>query len=219
MKTRLAICGAGGFGREVAVMIAQINQHQPMWNVIGFFDDHKKTTEPIDGLPVLGNIDQINHHLLKLSICIAVADPVVRASIVRRITNPAIDFPAIIHPSAILGDENRNSVGAGTIITAGVILTTGIAISEFCIVNLASTIGHDVNLGSYCTIMPGCSISGNVSIGQQSLMGTGSRILQGITIGENCIIGAGSVVTKSFGENLKLLGVPARKRIHHVERI
>ncbi len=219
MKKKLAIYGAGGFGREVVVMIAQINQHHNTWNLVGFFDDHKAAGEEVDGLPILGGIDQLNQYPTDLAICMAVAEPLVRIILVQQIVNQKISFPTIIHPSAILGDPLRNKIGKGSIVTAGVILTTGISIGEFCIINLSTTIGHDVALGDYGTIMPACSISGNVTLGEGTLMGTGSRIIQGISIGANCMIGAGAVVTKSFGSNLKLLGVPARKRSQHVERI
>lgn len=219
MKRKLAIYGAGGFGREMAVMIEQINNQSPAWDVIGFFDDGFQNNEEVDGLKVLGGINDLNSYSNILSICLAVADPVIRFNLAKRITNPKINFPVIIHPQANVGDSKRNGLGRGSIITAGVIFTTGIELGEFSIVNLSSTIGHDVKLGACCTVMPGCSISGNVSIGSCSLMGTGSRIIQGITIGENCRIGAGAVVTKSFENNLKILGVPARKRTNHVEGI
>jgi sugar O-acyltransferase (sialic acid O-acetyltransferase NeuD family) len=219
LKKELAIYGAGGFGREIAVMIEQINTQSHEWDVIGFFDDGLKKNEEVDGLKVLGGIDDLNSYSNALSVCMAVADPVIRFSLIKKITNSKITFPSIIHPQAITGDTKRNKLGQGCIITAGVILTTGIEVAEFSIINLASTVGHDVKLGAYCTVMPGCSISGNVSIGSRSVMGTGSRIIQGITIGENCKIGAGAVVTKNFESNLKILGVPARKRANHVERV
>ena len=215
---KLAIYGAGGFGRETAVMIAQINQI-PTWDVMGFFDDGLKKGEEVDGLRILGDINDLNFCPDDLSVCLAVADPVIRFNLLKKITNPKIKFPSIIHPQAIVGDPKRNKLGKGSIITAGVILTTGIELGEFCIINLSSTIGHDVRLGTCCTVMPACSISGNVSVGSRCVLGTGSRIIQGVTIGENCMIGAGSVVTKSFGSNLKILGVPARKRISHVEGV
>ncbi len=212
MKTKLAIYGAGGFGRETAAMISQINQHKPTWEVIGFFDDGLKKNEEVDGLKILGGIDDLNSYSDNLSVCVAVADPLIRFGLVNKIINKKISFPTFIHPSAVLGEMTRNVFGKGCIITAGVILTTGIKLSDFCIINLTTTIGHDVKLGDCCTVMPGCSISGNVSIGKCSLLGTGSRIIQGITIGENCMIGAGAVVTKNFDSNLKILGVPARGR-------
>ncbi len=216
---KLAIYGAGGFGRETAVMIAQINAHYLSWDLIGFFDDRLQKGDEVDGLKILGNISDLNSYADNLLICIAVADPWIRFRLIKKITNPRIDFPLIVHPKAIVGDERRNTFGRGSIITAGVILTTGIALGEFCIINLSSTVGHDVTLGSCCTVMPACSISGKVSIGGCTVLGTGSRIIQGISIGENCMIGAGSVVTKDFGNNLKIIGVPARKRINHVEGV
>src|SRR5882672_2350541 len=209
---KLAIYGAGGFGRETAVMIEQINSQTPVWEVIGFFDDGLKKGDEVDALRILGNISDLNSYADDLSVCIAVADPVSRLHLSKKLINPKIDFPLIVHPKAIVGDARRNKLGRGSIVTAGVILTTGIEIDEFCIINLSSTLGHDVKLGSCCTVMPACSISGNVSIGSCCVLGTGSRIIQEVTIGEHCMIGAGSVVTKSFGSNLKILGVPARKR-------
>ena len=35
----IAIYGFGGFGREVACVIQAINEIEPTWNLIGFFDD------------------------------------------------------------------------------------------------------------------------------------------------------------------------------------
>ena len=38
----IAIYGAGGLGREVALMIHQINSHNPdPWKIVGFYDDAK----------------------------------------------------------------------------------------------------------------------------------------------------------------------------------
>ena len=35
----IAIYGFGGFGREVACLIRKINERQPRWKFIGYFDD------------------------------------------------------------------------------------------------------------------------------------------------------------------------------------
>jgi sugar O-acyltransferase (sialic acid O-acetyltransferase NeuD family) len=215
LKNNIAIYGAGGFGREMAAMIRPLT-HGPL---IGFFDDGIPRGTEVDGLPVLGGIFDLNSYASALSLCVAVAAPRSRSNLIKKITNPKIDFPVLVHPSAILGDVQRNQFGQGAIVAAGSILTTGIVVGEFCILNLACTIGHDVTIGPCSTLMPACSISGNVSIGAETVVGTGARIIQGITIGDHCMIGAGAVVTKSFGSDLKLLGVPARKRSNHVEGV
>lgn len=207
--TPLAIYGAGGLGREVALMIAQINRREPSWTLEGFYDDGVSKDSVIDGLPVLGGMEDLNQRKDSLSLVIAIADPQVRKSIADRITNESVHFPVLIHPDANPGGED-NYFGRGTIITAGCILTTGIVTGEFVIINLLSTIGHDVKLGSFTIVMPGCNISGNVQIGECSLIGTGAKVLQNLTLGINCTVGAGAVVTKDFGDGVTIVGIPAR---------
>ena len=36
----IAIYGAGGFGKEVACLIKRINEQEPTWKLVGFFDDN-----------------------------------------------------------------------------------------------------------------------------------------------------------------------------------
>lgn len=56
----------------------------------------------------------------------------------------------------------------------------------------------DVELGKPITIGDNCWFGGHVTI------------LPGVTLGNNVVVGAGSVVTKSFGDNVVLVGNPAR---------
>lgn len=204
----IAIYGAGGFGRETSLLIQQINQVHDTWNLVGFFDDRVAPGKVIDNLPVFGGLVAINQYPEPIDLVVAIADPAVRQTLVNKIKNPKIHFPVLIHPNANTGAP-VNSFGRGCIITAGVILTTGIHLEEFVIVNLSTTIGHDVTVGKCSILMPGCSISGNVKIGEGSMIGTGARILQNLSIGSHCRIGAGAVVTKDISDNKTALGVPA----------
>ena len=211
MTRDIAIFGAGGFGRETALMIKQINQVRHDWNIIGFFDDGLPQGIDVDGIKILGGMSEANRVGEKLSLIVAIADPLTRKNIVRKIKNDNLDFPVLKHPHNFLGDDETNQFGKGSIITAGNIFTTNIHLEEFVIVNLACTIGHDVRIGSFSTLMPGSNISGNVQIGEANLIGSGARILQNISLGEYCKVGAGAVVIKSAGNNLTLVGVPAKQ--------
>ena len=211
MSRDLAIYGAGGFGRELALMVEQINADQKRWRVIGFFDDGKTAGGVVDDIELLGGIDALNAWSTPLSVVIALADPAVRAGVVMKIKNEHVDFPVMIHPLSSAGSF-RNSYGKGTVITAGSILTTGIELKDFVIVNLASTIGHDVKIGSYTSVMPGCNISGGVAIGEGNLIGTGAQVLQCLSIGNHCKIGAGAVVTRSLESGKTFVGIPARPK-------
>jgi len=203
----LAIYGAGGLGREVALLIQQINEVHHRWNVIGFFDDNVKAGERIDGLPVLGGANEINA-LEQTAVVMAIAEPALRKIAFNKISNRKISFPSIAHPQSNLGSAS-NRFGKGSIITAGCYLTTGIDIGEFVIVNLSCTLGHDVTLGNFTAVMPGCNISGNVKVGEGTLIGTGAKILQNITLGSHCKVGAGAVITRDFEGGQTIVGVPA----------
>lgn len=49
-----------------------------------------------------------------------------------------------------------------------------------------------------------------VTIGNNCWLGANAVVLPGIAIGNNVIVGAGSVVTKNFGDNLIIGGIPAK---------
>ncbi len=205
----IAIYGAGGLGREMTLMIQQINKVSNQWNIIGFFDDGLMRHDKVDDWLVLGGLTEANGWNKKFGIVLAIADPHVRQKLSIQLINPQIHFPTLIHPSCNIGYEQRNVFGKGVILTANVVLTTNVKLEDFVIVNLATTIGHDVTIGKCSSIMPGCSISGNVQIGERNQIGTGARFLQNISIGDDSVVGAGAVVTKSFPAKSKLIGVPA----------
>jgi len=207
MINDLAIYGAGGLGREMALLVDQVNAAERTWNLIGYFDDG--LTGEADGLPVLGGLDRLNRFGHRLSVVIAIADGGIRERIVKGVTNPFIDYPVIKHPTCLPGGV-RNYFGRGTILTAGCILTTGIVTGEFVLINLATTVGHDARLGSYSSVMPGARVSGNVTVGERALIGTGAMILQSLSIGAGARVGAGAVVTHDVTENQTVVGVPAR---------
>ena len=132
-------------------------------------------------------------------------------AVLDKINNPCVNFPTIVHPQCLTGDPG-NQFGKGCIITAGVILTIGIHLADFVIINLSSTVGHDVHIKRFSTVMPGCNISGNVKIGEGCMIGTGAKILQNLSIGNHSHVGAGAVVTHNFSENKTIIGIPAHEK-------
>lgn len=204
----IAIVGAGGLGKEIAVLIGQLNHVQKKWNLVGFYDDGVKAGTTVLSLPVIGSVEELNAYTKPLNVIIAIGNPEIKAKIVARITNPAISFPVLIHPSAILGPQV--TLGAGSIITAGCVLTVDIQIGKHVLVNLNTTIGHDVRMDDYTSVMPGAHLSGFVTVGKSVFIGTGASVLQHLTLEEGACVGAGAVVTKSVKKNETVIGIPAR---------
>jgi len=206
---KIAIIGAGGFGREVQMLIEQINQEKKQYEFIGFFDDNEILNKKvINDFPVIGKIKDINNIREELGIILAIGNTKLKKEIINKINNPNIFFPTIIHPDVILGE--RNVIEYGNIITAGVILTTNIKIGKFNIINLACTIGHDVIIKDFCSFMPSVNISGEVIINNGVYIGTNATIINQKKIGKWATIGAGAVIIKDVPDGVTVVGNPGR---------
>jgi sugar O-acyltransferase (sialic acid O-acetyltransferase NeuD family) len=203
----LIIVGAGGFGREVACLVNDINQQRLEWNLLGFVDDEdiKQTSE---SFPVIGVIDSICNLDPKPWVVIAIADTKLRKKLANRLGKMNIPLATLIHPSVIRSEYIN--IGEGTIICAGVIITTNVRIGSHCIINLGSLIGHDTVLGDYTSMMPGTNLAGEVSVGEGCYFGLNSCVINRTTIGEWSVIGAGATVVDDIPAYSVAVGVPAR---------
>lgn len=208
----IVIIGAGGFGREVAWLIEDINKVSEEWNIVGFVDDNETILgEEINGYKVVGNVEWLKRQ--KLNVVNAIGDPIIKQKMINRLEGSKNQYPVLIHPSVIFSD--KVTIGEGSIICAGNIITVDVEIGRHVIINLSCTIGHDAIIGNYTTILPGVNVSGFAKIGECSSIGTGTAIIQHVTIGHNTIIGAGSVVIKDLPADCTAVGVPARPIKHY----
>jgi sugar O-acyltransferase (sialic acid O-acetyltransferase NeuD family) len=203
----IVIVGGGGFGREVEMLIGQINASKPTWKILGYLDDAVPVGNPIGNSICLGRMDKIQEYP-NIQLVLAVGSPATKASLFLKLSVKKEYYPTLIHPSVLLG--NRVAIGDGCIICAGNIVTEDITIADFTTVNLSCTIGHDTRIGPYTSIMPGVTISGDANIASSCYLGTGCTIINQVEIGENTIVGAGAVVSKSLPPNCTAVGIPAK---------
>jgi sugar O-acyltransferase (sialic acid O-acetyltransferase NeuD family) len=206
----IAIYGAGGLGREMLILIRQINEHMPLWDVVGFIDDGIKPGKKVHGLPVIGGANWLNELRNEMYVVAAIGEPSLKKLVIEKIINPYIHFPVLIHPQVLIKGYQNIQLGEGTIITNGNILTADIHIGRHVLLNLACTVGHDVHIGDYCSLMPGCHISGDVKIGEASYVGTGAALINGVRISPTAKIGAGAVVVNEVEADTTVVGIPAR---------
>lgn len=207
----IAIFGAGGFGKEIACLIQQINEVEPTWNLIGYFDDGKEQGMAISHYgSVLGGMSEINSYSKSLALVIAIGNPTSLRGVRERITNKNIYFPNIIAPTFSVSDTLSFTIGEGNIIGNGCAASCDVVIGNFNILNADIVMGHDVKIGDFNVIMPDIRISGEVEIGESNLIGVGSIILQQIKIGHHVHLGAGAVLMTQPKNDCTYIGNPAR---------
>lgn len=206
----IAIYGAGGFGREIACLIRQINKENPVWNIVGFFDDNPalQGTNNEYG-KVIGGIDSLNQYDKELAVAIAIGNPSIVRRIVDRITNEKIYFPNLVAPDVVFMDDENCSLGRGNIICSKCWISCNVHLGDFNILNVGITVGHDAQLGSFNTLMPSVSISGEVIVGEENFFGVASVVLQQKKIGNKTVIGGNSMVIKNTKDGRTYFGNPA----------
>lgn len=206
----LYIIGAGGFGREVAWLVERINKEKATWNLKGFIDDNVLLHGTFENdYLVVGGCDYLKSLSKETWVVCAVAAAKTRRKIIEKIKDiPTVRFGILVDPDVICSE--KVTVGEGSIICAGTIITVNISVGSHNIINLDCTIGHDAVLHDFVTIYPSVNVSGNVTISECVELGTGMQIIQGKTIGTESIIGAGAVVVRDIPQKCVAVGSPAK---------
>jgi sugar O-acyltransferase (sialic acid O-acetyltransferase NeuD family) len=202
----LVIVSAGAFGREVACMVEQINAVKPQWNLLGLVDNYLTTGCTIEGHRILGPVSILDKMELNPWLVIAIGDPTARKQLAGQLSH--FKFATLIHPSVIHGD--LITVGKGSIICAGTIITTNVTIGEHCIVNLGCRIGHDSCLGDFASLMPGVNLAGNVVVREGCYFGLNACVMNNTTIGKWSKVGMGAVVIKDIPPRTVSVTTPSR---------
>ena len=207
----LIIIGGGGFAKEVIWLANDCNR-----KVKGVLDDSSQThNTQVQGATVLGDVSNwINYK--DCEFIIAIGSPRTRQKVLdKMLTFGEPDFATLIHPSVRL--SNTVSIGEGSIICAGSILTADISLGKHNILNLNVTVGHECEFADYVTIAPMVAISGNVKLHYLVEVGTGAVIRQGLELAEGSMLGMGGILTKNIPERMIYAGNPAKKLKEIVE--
>ncbi|MXO63110.1 acetyltransferase [Qipengyuania oceanensis] len=205
---KLIIVAAGAFAREVLWVAREARDDD--WEVLGFLDDDPALTgTKICDLPVLGSIDSWADYP-DAHFVIAIGPPRPKKAVHdRMVAAGQPKFATLVHRSAQMSEFV--TIGEGSVICAGCVLTTQIEVRKHVILNLICSVGHDTILGDFCTFAPQCAGS-SLTVEAGADIGMFTTLLPGVTLGSGSQIGMGSVVTKSIPANELWLGSPAKLR-------
>lgn len=211
----IVIIGASGHAK----VVLDIVQLEGRYRVVGLVDRFRAAGETLLGYSILGKEEDlpqlVTRHQVK-GVTIAIGDNFVRARVAAEVAQLCPELPLVsaVHPRSSLGLEA--SIGAGTVIMAGVVINSCCKVGVGCIVNTNASLGHDCSLEDFGSLAPNVATGGNCRIGRYSAIGIGASVIHGVTVGQHTVVGAGAVVVDDLGSNLVAFGVPA-KVVRHRE--
>ena len=139
MKKKIVVVGAGGFAREVAWLVREINRASKRYEFLGHVvTDLARLGEHDSRDQVLGDYGWIERNrgiVDALAIGIGTPGARLRVSAELEVRFPEIAWPALVHPSAQFEREST-SLGRGVLVCAGVVGTVNLVVEPFAMINL-----------------------------------------------------------------------------------
>lgn len=215
MTIPLVVAGAGGFGREALDVVAGMNAAAPapVWHLLGVVDDAVSSLNldrlTARGVSFLGTTDDFLRTCDNTtSYVIGIGSPAARRRVAARFDDAGLAAATLVHPSVTCGAVSILS--PGTVVCAGVAISTNVRLGRHVHINANATIGHDTVIDDYVSINPLAGISGDCVIESEVLIGAGAVVLNGLRVGRGAVLGAAACAVRDVAAGTTVVGVPGR---------
>jgi len=144
---KLLILGAGGYGKTIADLAAQLGCYEK----IAFLDDGRS------GEGILGKCgDFIQFIDGDTQMYPAFGNSTIRMHWLKSLRDAGVAVPSLVHPRAYVSPTAR--LGLGTMVLPMAVVNTGVTVEDGCIINIGALIDHDSIIGEGTHLAPGAIV-------------------------------------------------------------
>ena len=192
MGKRIIIYGAGGHAKTVISLLRLLD-----WEISGIIDDGVPAGTLISGTEVLGGAEKLNEIRSSgienaVNAVGGIGNYTIRWNIFRRLQELEFQFPNLIHPAAFV--EDTVSLSGGIQVLAQSYISSESSIGFGTLINAGVIISHDGKIGQCVNLSPGAMLAGAVTVQDFAQIGMGATINLGVTVGTRARVGNSAVV-------------------------
>lgn len=196
-KIRLAILGAGEFGRQ----ITHYAHLSGVYDVVAFFDDIMSTETSVLDIPILGGMNDVltafkDNKFDKAFIGLGYAHFDVKDHLLHFLKENNIPLATIVSPNVYIDPTAK--IGDGVILYPGCVIDKDVVLKDNVAVNVSTTVAHNSVVGENTFLAGGSTMAGYSSIGKNCFLGVNSVINDHISVGDNIVIASLTVVSKKL---------------------
>ncbi len=203
----VVLVAAGGLARETLEALHALSFRG---SVVVLDDDPDRWGSSLGGAPVVGGLEDVKRYD-DHGIVVCAGRGAVRRRLVERLSDVGVAedrFRSVVHPSVAV--PASCTVGAGTILLAGVVLTADVLVGSHVVAMPHVTLTHDDVVDDYATLAAGVSLGGGVHVGAGAYLGMNASVREGLTIGADAVLGMGAALVQDLPDGQTWAGVPAR---------
>jgi sugar O-acyltransferase (sialic acid O-acetyltransferase NeuD family) len=205
---QVLIIGAGGHGQVVADILLRAHERTGAVEPVGYLDDDLSFFgRRLLGVAVRGTVAHLTS-IAHDAVVVAIGDNATRRRVFERLLQAGEQFVAACHPRAVVAPDV--TIGAGTMICAGVVTNPCSVIGSNAILNTSCSIDHHNLIGNHVHVSPGVHLGGEVVVAEGALVGIGATVVPRRRVGAWSVVGAGSLVCHDVPDGATVIGSPAR---------
>lgn len=207
MTDPLILVAAGGLAREVLALVRAGGAYE----VVGLADDDPALCgEVIDDVKVLGG-PEVVRSMPDAKVVLCAGTGTARAAIASRLGLENERYATVVHPDVHV--PSSCVVGAGSIVSAGCVLTAAVSLGRHVVVMPNVVCTHDDVVDDFATLCAGVALGGSVRVGTRAYVGMNAGVRERVTVGADAVVGMGSVVLTDVPNGQTWFGIPARERV------